>query len=74
MFPTVNEKKKIAVVGAGPGGMGAAVYAAQAGFDVTLFDAHSELGGQFNYAKQVPGKDEFYETIRYFEKQIEKGK
>ena len=43
----------------------------QRGFDVTLFDAASEIGGQFNMAKQVPGKEEFYETLRYFGKQIE---
>jgi 2,4-dienoyl-CoA reductase (NADPH2) len=61
----------IAVIGAGPGGMAAAVYAARAGFKVSLFDKASELGGQFNYAKQVPGKEEFFETIRYFKNQID---
>ena len=58
--------KKIAVVGAGPAGLAAATTAAQRGHKVTLFDADSEIGGQFNIAKQVPGKEEFYETIRYF--------
>jgi 2,4-dienoyl-CoA reductase (NADPH2) len=58
--------KKIAVVGAGPAGLAAATTAAQRGHTVTLFDADSEIGGQFNIAKQVPGKEEFYETIRYF--------
>nr|WP_297347716.1 NADPH-dependent 2,4-dienoyl-CoA reductase [uncultured Glaciecola sp.] len=58
--------KKIAVVGAGPAGLAAAATAAQRGHKVTLFDADSEIGGQFNIAKQVPGKEEFYETIRYF--------
>ncbi len=64
-------KRKIAVVGAGPGGLSAATVAAQRGHKVTLFDAESEIGGQFNIAKQIPGKEEFYETIRYFKKQIE---
>ena len=52
-------------------GLAFATTAAQRGFDVTLFDAASEIGGQFNIAKQVPGKEEFYETLRYFGKQIE---
>ncbi len=60
-------KKKIAVVGAGPAGLAAAVTAAQRGHDVTLYEADKEIGGQFNIAKQVPGKEEFYETIRYFD-------
>jgi 2,4-dienoyl-CoA reductase (NADPH2) len=61
----------IAVVGAGPAGLSFAVTAARRGFDVTLFDAASEIGGQFNVAKRVPGKEEFFETLRYFGKQIE---
>ena len=68
-LPTEN-KKKIAVVGAGPAGLAAATIAAQRGHDVTLFEADAEIGGQFNMAKQIPGKEEFYETIRYFNKQI----
>jgi 2,4-dienoyl-CoA reductase (NADPH2) len=64
-------KDRIAVVGAGPAGLAFATTAAQRGFDVTLFDAASEIGGQFNIAKQVPGKEEFYETLRYFGRQIE---
>ena len=63
-------KKKIAVVGAGPAGLAAATTAAKRGHDVTLFDAATEIGGQFNIAKQVPGKEEFFETIRYFGKMI----
>ncbi|MFC4699759.1 FAD-dependent oxidoreductase [Glaciecola siphonariae] len=59
--------KKIAVVGGGPAGLAAASTAAARGHKVTLFDADSELGGQFNIAKQIPGKEEFYETIRYFQ-------
>ncbi|WP_047414933.1 NADPH-dependent 2,4-dienoyl-CoA reductase [Cellulophaga sp. Hel_I_12] len=69
-LPT-KTKKKIAVVGAGPAGLAAATVAAQRGHDVTLFDADTEIGGQFNMAKQIPGKEEFHETIRYFNKQIE---
>lgn len=66
-----NEAKKIAVVGAGPAGLSAATTAASRGHQVTLFDGASEIGGQFNIAKQIPGKEEFYETLRYFGKQIE---
>jgi 2,4-dienoyl-CoA reductase (NADPH2) len=69
-LPTQN-KKKIAVVGAGPAGLATATIAAQRGHEVHLYDAASEIGGQFNMAKQIPGKEEFYETIRYFNKQIE---
>ncbi len=64
-------KKHIAVVGAGPAGLSFAVTAAGRGHSVTLFEASSEIGGQFNIAKQVPGKEEFFETIRYFGKQLE---
>ncbi|QTD37519.1 NADPH-dependent 2,4-dienoyl-CoA reductase [Polaribacter batillariae] len=68
--PTKN-KKKIAVIGAGPAGLAAATISAERGHMVTLFDADKEVGGQFNIAKQIPGKEEFYETLRYFKKQIE---
>jgi 2,4-dienoyl-CoA reductase (NADPH2) len=63
--------KKVAVIGAGPAGLSAATSLAQAGHEVTLFDSESEVGGQFNIAKQVPGKEEFFETIRYFARQLE---
>jgi 2,4-dienoyl-CoA reductase (NADPH2) len=63
-------RKHIVVVGAGPAGLAAATTAAQRGHNVTLFDAADEIGGQFNIAKQVPGKEEFYETLRYFAKQL----
>ena len=63
--------KKIAVVGAGPAGLSASTSLAEAGHEVTLFDGASEVGGQFNIAKQVPGKEEFSETIRYFSRQLE---
>ena len=69
-MPTTN-KKRIAVVGAGPAGLAAASVASQRGHEVTLYDGDKEIGGQFNIAKQIPGKEEFYETIRYFNKQLE---
>jgi len=63
--------KKLAVVGAGPAGMAFATIAAGRGHAVTLFDSASEIGGQFNVAKQIPGKEEFHETLRYFARRIE---
>jgi len=63
--------KKIAVVGAGPAGLAFATTAASRGHSVTLFDSSPEIGGQFNMAKQIPGKEEFHETIRYFARQLE---
>jgi 2,4-dienoyl-CoA reductase (NADPH2) len=58
--------KKVAVVGAGPGGLAAATQLAERGHQVTLFDAAAEIGGQFNLARRIPGKEEFGETLRYF--------
>lgn len=66
------QPKKLAVVGAGPAGLAFAVTAAQRGHQVTLYEAQSEIGGQFNLAKQIPGKQEFYETLRYFKQQLAK--
>jgi len=62
--------RKIAVVGAGPAGMSAATVAAQCGHAVTLYDASDSIGGQFKIAMQIPGKEEFAETIRYFGRQL----
>jgi len=62
--------KRIAVVGAGPAGLSAATVAAERGHQVTLFDSASEIGGQFNVAKRVPGKEEFEETLRYFDRKL----
>ncbi|SFM61316.1 NADPH-dependent 2,4-dienoyl-CoA reductase [Halopseudomonas yangmingensis] len=70
-YIATDRQKKIAVVGAGPAGLSAATVAAQRGHAVTLFDAASEIGGQFNVAKRIPGKEEFYETLRYFGNLIE---
>ncbi|NRH29487.1 NADPH-dependent 2,4-dienoyl-CoA reductase [Pseudomonas sp. MS19] len=68
-IPTVAVKK-IAVVGAGPAGLAAATVAAERGHSVTLFDSAEEIGGQFNVAKRVPGKEEFFETLRYFDRKL----
>jgi 2,4-dienoyl-CoA reductase (NADPH2) len=65
------QSKNLAVVGAGPAGLAFAVNAASRGHHVTLFDASAEIGGQFNIAKQIPGKEEFYETLRYYRRMIE---
>jgi 2,4-dienoyl-CoA reductase (NADPH2) len=64
-------KKNMAVIGAGPAGLAAAVSLAERGHTVTIFDSASEIGGQFNIAKQIPGKEEFFETLRYYSKQLE---
>ncbi|WP_434937810.1 FAD-dependent oxidoreductase [Shewanella sp. HL-SH8] len=69
-FTPTQAKKRIAVMGAGPAGMAFSVYAATRGHDVVLFEAKSEVGGQFNLARKIPGKEEFNETIRYFTNQI----
>lgn len=70
-YDPTDQSKKIAVVGAGPAGLAASTIAAQRGHTVDLYEASSEIGGQFNMAKKIPGKEEFYETLRYFNRQIE---
>ena len=70
IIPT-TAKKRVAVVGAGPAGLSAATTLATRGHEVSLFDSASEIGGQFNIAKQIPGKEEFSETLRYYGRQIE---
>jgi 2,4-dienoyl-CoA reductase (NADPH2) len=72
-LPT-SSQKTVAVVGAGPAGMSTAVIAANRGHHVTLFDAASELGGQLNMAKQVPGKEEFFGLVDYYARQIDLAK
>ena len=69
-LPT-DTPKKLAVIGAGPAGLSFSTTAALRGHSVTLFDAAEQIGGQFNIAKKVPGKEEFHETLRYFQRQIE---
>lgn len=64
-------KKRIAVVGAGPAGLAAATTLAERGHAVTLFDAAAEIGGQFNMARRIPGKEEFSETLRYFRRRLD---
>lgn len=64
-------KRKVAVVGAGPAGLSAATVAAECGHQVTLFDSSDSVGGQFKIAMQIPGKEEFNETIRYFRRKVE---
>ncbi|MCH7312970.1 NADPH-dependent 2,4-dienoyl-CoA reductase [Acinetobacter sp. ANC 3882] len=71
IFKETSAVKNIAVIGAGPAGLSFAVYAASRGHKVTVFDASNQIGGQFNIAKTIPGKEEFYETLRYFKRQIE---
>ncbi|WP_105533921.1 NADPH-dependent 2,4-dienoyl-CoA reductase [Solimicrobium silvestre] len=66
-----SKAKKVAVVGSGPAGLSAATVAAECGHDVTLFDSSDSIGGQFKIAMQVPGKEEFSETLRYFARRIE---
>jgi len=69
-YHPTKQASRIAVVGAGPAGLAFAATAAERGHEVTLYDSASEIGGQFNLAKQIPGKEEFNETLRYFAKQL----
>ncbi|KAB7766325.1 NADPH-dependent 2,4-dienoyl-CoA reductase [Xanthomonas maliensis] len=71
VYTPTGTPKRIAVVGAGPAGLACATVAAERGHRVTLFDAAEEIGGQFNVAKRIPGKEEFDETLRYFRHRIE---
>jgi 2,4-dienoyl-CoA reductase (NADPH2) len=70
LTPT-RRAKRVAVVGAGPAGLATAVSTAERGHDVTLFEASDELGGQFRLAMQIPGKEEFAETLRYYRRRME---
>ncbi len=70
VLPTTH-KKKIAVVGAGPSGLSCAITLGERGHEVHLFEASSILGGQFNIARQIPGKEEFTETLRYYKRQMD---
>ncbi len=66
-----SQPKSIAVVGAGPAGLSFAIEAKELGHDVVIFERNNEIGGQFNIAKEIPGKEEFHETIRYFKVKLE---
>ena len=70
-FVAATTSKKVAVVGAGPAGLSCSITAAARGHNVTLFERSAHLGGQFRLARQVPGKEEFAETLRYYTKQLE---
>jgi 2,4-dienoyl-CoA reductase (NADPH2) len=70
-FPKAEHPRNLAVVGGGAAGMAFACYAAERGHRITLFEAASELGGQLNLAKAVPGKEEFHEMLRYFRHRLE---
>mmetsp|Transcript_25646 Transcript_25646/g.42666 ORF Transcript_25646/g.42666 Transcript_25646/m.42666 type:complete len:801 (+) Transcript_25646:163-2565(+) len=67
-----DQRKTIGVIGAGPAGCAFAITAAQQGHDVSLYDSSDSIGGQFHMAKRVPGKEEFYETLRYFRTMLAK--
>lgn len=73
-YEPTEAAKRIAVIGAGPAGLAYSTVASERGHQVTLFDAASQIGGQFNLAKRIPGKEEFYETLRYYQRMLELGK
>lgn len=74
VYEPTKVKKKIGIVGAGPAGLITAIVSAERGHEVTLFEASDEIGGQFKLAKRIPGKEEFQETIRYFQTMMVKHK
>ena len=72
VYQVAEQPKKIAVVGAGPAGLAFAAVGAERGHSITLFEKNNEIGGQFNLAKNIPGKEEFKHTLHYFEHQLKK--
>jgi 2,4-dienoyl-CoA reductase (NADPH2) len=71
VYRPATARKRVAVVGAGPAGLACATVLAERGHEVDLFDSAAEIGGQFNMAKRIPGKEEFHETLRYYKRRIE---
>jgi 2,4-dienoyl-CoA reductase (NADPH2) len=71
VYVKTAQPRRVAVVGAGPAGLSAATVAAERGHRVTLFEASDRIGGQFNFAMRVPGKEEFRETLRYFRRRLD---
>jgi 2,4-dienoyl-CoA reductase (NADPH2) len=70
-YENAASRRRFAVIGAGPAGLSTALVLSERGHDVDLFDAADQIGGQLNMAKVIPGKEEFREMLRYFERQIE---
>jgi 2,4-dienoyl-CoA reductase (NADPH2) len=70
-YVATQTRRRFAVVGSGPAGIAAALILAERGHDVNLYEAASEVGGQLNMAKVIPGKEEFHEMVRYFKRQLE---
>jgi len=72
IYKKTNQPKKVAIVGSGPAGLSAATVAAERGHQVTIFEAQNRIGGQFHLAKDIPGKEDFKETLRFYSKSLEK--
>ena len=72
LIRATQQRKRVAVVGAGPAGLAAATTLAERGHEVQLFESAAEIGGQFNLARRIPGKEEFNETLRYFGRRLDR--